>query len=150
MIFFFLVVICLVESQTLPQLPQATVDVSRPTPLRQVRVKDATELQTAINNAKAGDEILLTPGDQLNGKIVFDYRTKKRPRYAGVMYAKQNGFVFKPRTDGGWVILRTDVSYPVGQRIDRLQNLAKLSWSTCTIGFCYVLWESDHKGGDYG
>lgn len=113
----------------LPQLPQMQVDVTRPTPTRQVRVSTAAELQTAIDNAVKGDEILLTPGST---------------------YAKQNGFVFKPRNDGGWVIVRTDVAYPVDRRIDRNQNLAKLSWSTCTIGFCYVLWESEHKGGDYG
>ena len=101
----FLVHVCAQTSS--PTLPQKQVDVTRPTPLRQVRPADGAALQAAIDAAVAGDEILLMPG---------------------ATYSKTNGFNFNARKDGGWVILRTDVSYSLDKRIDRQQNLAKLTF----------------------
>jgi hypothetical protein len=66
----------------LAELPRVMVDVSYPTITRRIRV---TSLQAALDTAKTGDELLLTPGQ------VYPPITLK----------------VTPRT--GWVVVRTDV-----------------------------------------
>ena len=70
------------------ELPRASVNMSYPTPNRQVRVPAGGDLQAAIDAAQAGDELLLAPGAV----------------YAGNFYLRDKGVL------NGWITIRTDVS----------------------------------------
>lgn len=110
-------------SQTAPALPRLTPDISMPAVQRTTRVHNGSELQAAIDAAQAGDEILLDPG---------------------VTYTASGGFTLKARSDGGWAIIRTDLSLPTS-RVDSTANLAKI---TCTGSNCSAL--TADQGADYG
>lgn len=73
---------------TLAELPRASVATTYPTPLRQVRVPAGANLQTAINAAQPGDELLLAPGATYVGNFILP---NKGPSTA-------------------WITIRTDVS----------------------------------------
>ncbi|HEX7979407.1 MAG TPA: Ig-like domain-containing protein, partial [Gemmatimonadaceae bacterium] len=56
---------------TMATLPQATVNAAYPAPTRQVRVAAGANLQTAINAAQPGDELLLAPGATWTGNFTL-------------------------------------------------------------------------------
>ncbi len=60
-----------------PQLPQASVDVAQPTPTRTIRVTagDAIGLQSALDAAVAGDEIVLPDGATFVGSFHLPSRS---------------------------------------------------------------------------
>lgn len=114
-----------------PVLPLATVDVTRPSPLRSVPVSDGAALQTAINAAVDGDEILLSPG---------------------ALYALPNGFKL-PRRPGstGWVIVRTNLAFPVGTRVSRALNLAVMTYSNAGTSTPHIIEPTwPREGGVFG
>jgi hypothetical protein len=99
-------------SATPAALPQLTVGTTYPTMTRQVRVPAGANLQTAINNAQPGDELLLAPG----------------ATYVGQFYLPSKG------SSSQWVVIRTDlpdatIGYP-GTRMTPSRaasaNLAKI------------------------
>lgn len=103
--------------------PQTSPDTLRPVIRRTVRAGTAAELQAAIAGARPGDEILLTPGGR---------------------YSTTAGFALPPRNDGGFAVIRTDISHPM-VRVDTTANLADI---TCTGGGCAPI-RAD-QGGDAG
>ena len=58
-------------SATPAQLPQLSVNTAYPSMTRQVRVPAGSNLQTAINNALPGDELLLAPGATYTGQFTL-------------------------------------------------------------------------------
>jgi hypothetical protein len=56
---------------TLAALPQATVSTTYPTPARQIKVAAGSNLQTALNAAQPGDELLLAPGATFVGNFTL-------------------------------------------------------------------------------
>jgi len=68
-------------------LPKLTVSTTYPAMTRQVRVPAGANLQTAINNAQPGDELLLAPG----------------ATYTGQFYLPNKG------SSTQWIVIRTDV-----------------------------------------
>lgn len=73
---------------TLAELPRASVGTTYPTPQRQVRVAAGASLQSALDAAQPGDELLLAQGATYTGNFTL--------RYKG--------------TSTGWITIRTDVS----------------------------------------
>jgi uncharacterized protein YjdB len=73
---------------TMAALPQATVSTTYPTPARQVRVAAGSNLQTAIDAAQPGDELLLAPGATFVGNFTLPNKG----------------------TSTSWITIRTDVS----------------------------------------
>jgi uncharacterized protein YjdB len=73
---------------TLAELPRASVSTSYPTPARQVRVAAGANLQSALDAAQPGDELLLAPG----------------ATYIG------NFLLINKGTSTAWITIRTDVS----------------------------------------
>jgi uncharacterized protein YjdB len=73
---------------TLAELPRASVATTYPTPARQVRVAAGANLQTAIDAAQPGDELLLAPGATFTGNF----------------YLPDKG------ASTSWITIRTDVS----------------------------------------
>ena len=69
------------------QLPQASVSTTYPSMSRQVRVPAGSNLQTYINNAQPGDELLLAPG----------------ATYIGQFTLPNKG------TSSQWIVIRTDL-----------------------------------------
>ncbi len=113
------------ESWSRPELPRAIPDTVRPTATRTVRATTAAELQSAIDNAVAGDEILLTPG---------------------TTYSRSQGFTLPARNDGGWVTIRGDMpSVAKDVRVDSTLNFPVL---TCTGTVCSTV--SASEPGDHG
>ena len=103
-------------SATPAQLPQASVNTAYPSMSRQVRVPAGSNLQSYINNAQPGDELLLAPG----------------ATYTGQFYLPNKG------SSSGWIVIRTDLSdaaigYP-GTRMTPTRaasaNLAKIMGSS--------------------
>jgi uncharacterized protein YjdB len=72
---------------TLAALPQATVNATYPTPLRQIKVAAGANLQAALDAAQPGDELLLAPGATWTGTFTL---TNKG-------------------TSTAWITVRTDV-----------------------------------------
>jgi hypothetical protein len=72
---------------TAATLPQATVATGYPAVSRQVRVPAGADLQTAINAAQPGDELLLAPG----------------ATYVGNFWLPSKG------ANSGWIVIRTDL-----------------------------------------
>ena len=58
-------------SATAATLPQLSVNTAYPSMTRQVRVPAGSSLQTAINNALPGDELLLAPGATYTGQFTL-------------------------------------------------------------------------------
>ncbi|MBW8770388.1 MAG: Ig-like domain-containing protein [Gemmatimonadetes bacterium] len=56
---------------TMATLPQATVNATYPTPVRQIRVAAGANLQAALDAAQPGDELLLAPGATWNGTFTL-------------------------------------------------------------------------------
>ena len=73
---------------TLATLPQATVSTTYPTPVRQVKVAAGSNLQTALNAAQPGDELLLAPGATFTGNFTLPSKG----------------------TSTAWITVRTDVT----------------------------------------
>ena len=73
---------------TLAELPRLSVNTAYPTAARQVRVAAGANLQTAIDAAQPGDELLLAPG----------------ATYVGNFYLPDKG------ATTSWITIRTDVS----------------------------------------
>ena len=73
---------------TLAELPRASVNTAYPTPARQVRVAAGANLQSAIDAAQPGDELLLAPG----------------ATYIGNFLLRNKG------SSTAWITIRTDVS----------------------------------------
>jgi uncharacterized protein YjdB len=73
---------------TLAELPRASVSTSYPTAARQVRVAAGANLQSALDAAQPGDELLLAPGATFTGNFVL----------------RNKG------TSTAWITIRTDVS----------------------------------------
>src|SRR5206468_2106041 len=73
---------------TIATLPQATVSTTYPTPVRQVKVPAGSNLQTALNAAQPGDELLLAPGATFTGNFTLPNKG----------------------TSTAWITVRTDVS----------------------------------------
>jgi hypothetical protein len=103
-------------SATAATLPQATVNTAYPSMSRQVKVPAGANLQTYINNAQPGDELLLAPG----------------ATYTGQFYLPNKG------SSSQWIVIRTDVpdatiGYP-GTRMTPSRaasaNLAKIMGNT--------------------
>jgi hypothetical protein len=69
------------------ELPRATVSTAYPTAIRQIRVPAGANLQTAIDAAQPGDELLLAPG----------------ATYLGNFYLPDKG------ATSNWVTIRTDL-----------------------------------------
>lgn len=90
-------------------LPLDSVDVSWPTITRQVTVCAGCSLQTAIQNAQGGDELLLTPGATYTGPFYLTARS----------------------CSSGWVVIRTGGTLPVSpgfrMRPSLAGSLAKLT-----------------------
>lgn len=101
--------------------PRVVPDTIRPTVVRQVRAHDAAQLWAAINSTQPGDEILLDPG---------------------VRYERSGSWMLPGRPAGGWAIIRTDLPYPRGVRIDSTANLAVIA---CTGPGCEPI-RSDATG----
>jgi hypothetical protein len=74
-------------SATPAQLPQASVNTTYPSMSRQVKVPAGSNLQTYINNAQPGDELLLAPG----------------ATYTGQFYLPSKG------SSTQWIVIRTDL-----------------------------------------
>jgi hypothetical protein len=72
---------------TAAELPRSTVQTNYPSMSRQVRVPAGANLQTAINNAQYGDELLLAPGATYTGN-----------------------FTLPAKSGSGWIVIRTDLS----------------------------------------
>jgi hypothetical protein len=70
------------------ELPRASVNTAYPAPARQVRVAAGANLQSAIDAAQPGDELLLAPG----------------ATYIGNFYLRNKG------SSTAWITIRTDVS----------------------------------------
>jgi hypothetical protein len=75
-------------SATPAALPRASVNTAYPTPVRQVRVPAGANLQSAIDAAQPGDELLLAPGAS----------------YVGNFYLRNKG------SSTAWITIRTDLS----------------------------------------
>ena len=75
-------------SATAAELPRTTVNTAYPVPARQIRVPAGANLQSAIDAAQPGDELLLAPGAS----------------YVGNFYLRDKG------TSTQWVTIRTDLS----------------------------------------
>jgi uncharacterized protein YjdB len=73
---------------TLAELPRASVSTAYPTPLRQIRVAAGANLQSAIDAAVPGDELLLAPGATFTGNFILPYKS----------------------TSTNWITIRTDAS----------------------------------------
>jgi uncharacterized protein YjdB len=73
---------------TLAELPRASVNTAYPAPTRQVRVAAGANLQSAIDAAQPGDELLLAPG----------------ATYIGNFALRNKG------SSTAWITIRTDVS----------------------------------------
>ncbi|MFL5604948.1 MAG: Ig-like domain-containing protein, partial [Gemmatimonadaceae bacterium] len=73
---------------TMATLPQATVSSAYPTPVRQIRVAAGSNLQSAINAAQPGDELLLAPGASFVGNFTLPNKG----------------------SSSAWITLRTDVT----------------------------------------
>jgi hypothetical protein len=74
-------------SATPAELPRVSVSTTYPAMTRQVRVPAGANLQTAINNAQPGDELLLAPG----------------ATYVGQFNLPNKG------SSSQWIVIRTDV-----------------------------------------
>ena len=72
----------------LAELPRASVSTAYPSPVRQVRVAAGANLQSAIDAAQPGDELLLAPG----------------ATYVGNFILRNKG------SSTSWITIRTDVS----------------------------------------
>ena len=70
------------------ELPRATVDTKYPTGGRTVRVRAGANLQAALDAARAGDVLLLTPG----ATYVGNFRLRAKSPFVG-----------------GWIVVRTDI-----------------------------------------
>jgi hypothetical protein len=70
------------------ELPRSTTDVTYPTAARQIRVPAGGNLQSAINAAVSGDEILLAPGATYLGGFVLPNKGSTQ----------------------GWITIRTDLT----------------------------------------
>jgi uncharacterized protein YjdB len=70
------------------ELPRASVSTTYPTPARQVRVGAGANLQSAIDAAQPGDELLLAPGATFTGNFVLPNKGSST----------------------SWITIRTDVS----------------------------------------
>ena len=99
-------------SATAATLPQLTVNTAYPSMTRQVRVPAGSNLQTAINNAQPGDELLLAPGATYSGQFTLPNKG----------------------SNTNWIVIRTDlpdatIGYP-GTRMTPSRaasaNLAKI------------------------
>ena len=73
---------------TMAELPRASVSTTYPTPARQVRVGAGSNLQSAIDAAQPGDELLLAPGATFTGNFVLPNKGSST----------------------AWITIRTDVS----------------------------------------
>jgi hypothetical protein len=147
-----LVHVCAQTSPPPPTLPQKQVDVTRPTPLRQVRPADGAALQAAIDAAVAGDEILLMPGVTYAKTNGFNFNARKDRRmghsaHRRVLFARQ-----AHRSPTKSCQIDVQVVVIVGRSEFALTNrrlIVRLA-SSCTIGSCYVLWHAAGTGGDFG
>jgi hypothetical protein len=74
-------------SATPAELPRLSVTTTYPSMTRQVKVPAGSNLQTYINNAQPGDELLLAPG----------------ATYTGQFYLPNKG------TSSQWIVIRTDL-----------------------------------------
>jgi hypothetical protein len=72
---------------TAAELPRLSVNTAYPTPIRQIRVPAGASLQSAINAARPGDELLLAPG----------------ATYVGNFFLPNKGVL------NGWIVIRTDL-----------------------------------------
>ena len=70
------------------ELPRASVSTSYPSPARQVRVPAGANLQSAIDGAQPGDELLLAPGAAYVGNFILPNKGSST----------------------SWITIRTDVS----------------------------------------
>ncbi len=75
-------------SAIVAELPRLSVTTTYPAMARQVRIPAGANLQTAINNALPGDELLLAPG----------------ATYTGQFYLPNKGAGMR------WIVIRTDLS----------------------------------------
>ncbi|PYP78188.1 MAG: hypothetical protein DMD35_12065 [Gemmatimonadetes bacterium] len=73
---------------TMAELPRASVGTAYPTPARQVRVPAGSNLQSAIDAAQPGDELLLAPGATFTGNFILPNKGSST----------------------AWITIRTDVS----------------------------------------
>jgi len=72
----------------LAELPRASVATTYPTPVRQVRVAAGANLQSALDAAQPGDELLLAPGATFTGNFILPNKGSST----------------------AWITIRTDVS----------------------------------------
>jgi uncharacterized protein YjdB len=73
---------------TMAELPRASVSTTYPSPARQVRVAAGANLQSAIDAAQPGDELLLAPGATYTGNFTLPNKGSST----------------------AWITIRTDVS----------------------------------------
>jgi hypothetical protein len=86
------------------ELPRVTVDTKYPSGGRAIRVRAGTDLQAALDLARAGDVLLLAPG----------------ATYVGNFRLRNKGVATNPPA-GGWIVVRTDIPDaslgPAGKRM---------------------------------